>query len=323
MTLLTHMEMPGTIRDAAVGTVPVETYVLPHLTTTVPREYVHRASHAEVFLTHCEKLDDTHFLLAGQWPRAHAFFTSLDGAFHDPMQAAETMRQVGLLLAHAEFGVPLGHRFLMWEQYFTSHPEHMTIGPRPTDLAITAVCTDMRWKGSRLAEFSMEVTLESDSRTIAVGGGRFTCVSPAAYRRLRSGAVSAPAGARPAPAHPADMGRARAADVVLTPTAKPGCWLLNPDPLHPILFDHSADHIPGMVLVEAARQAACGLIAPTRMLTESVSTSFYQYAEFDAPCWIEATLMPSDESDGLSVSVVGSQKGNEVFRTLLACSLLP
>ncbi|WP_250306166.1 ScbA/BarX family gamma-butyrolactone biosynthesis protein [Streptomyces sp. A 4/2] len=321
MTLLTHAEMPGTARETAVGTVPVKAYELPRLTTTVPREYVHRASHAEVFLTHCEKLDDTCFLLAGQWPRAHPFFTSLDGTLHDPMQAAETIRQVGLLLAHSEFGVPLGHSFLMWEQYFTAYPAHMAIGCSPTDLTITAVCTDLRWKGSRLAEFSMEVTLESDSRTVAVGGGRFTCISPGTYRRLRGGAGPEPTGPRPAPAHPASVGRARAADVVLSPTATPGRWLLNPDPLHPILFDHSGDHIPGMVLVEAARQAACGLIAPTGMIAESVTTSFHQYAEFDAPCWIEATVVPADESNTMSISVVGRQSGNEVFRSLLACSL--
>ncbi|MBV9022841.1 MAG: hypothetical protein JO362_03295 [Streptomycetaceae bacterium] len=32
---------------------------------------------------------------------------------HDPMQAAETIRQTGLYMAHAELGVPLGHQFLM------------------------------------------------------------------------------------------------------------------------------------------------------------------------------------------------------------------
>ncbi|MHC5908639.1 AfsA-related hotdog domain-containing protein, partial [Streptomyces sp. S6] len=29
------------------------------------------------------------------------------------------------------------------------------------------------------------------------------------------------------------------------------------DPHHPLFFDHPSDHVPGMVLLEAARQAVC------------------------------------------------------------------
>ncbi|UYM25993.1 hypothetical protein NQP46_00660 [Streptomyces albus] len=37
------------------------------------------------------------------------------------------MRQTGILLAHAEFGVPLGHQFLMWD---------LTVGLRPENLLV-------------------------------------------------------------------------------------------------------------------------------------------------------------------------------------------
>src|SRR5690349_14107193 len=80
---------------------------LPRLTTTVPKEYVHRACLAEVFLTGCTKQGETQFALSGQWPRAHTFFQSFDGTGHDPLLTAETFRQAGLFLAHAELGVPL------------------------------------------------------------------------------------------------------------------------------------------------------------------------------------------------------------------------
>ena len=39
---------------------------LPRLTTTVPKEYVHRACLAEVFLTGCTKQGETQFALSGQ-----------------------------------------------------------------------------------------------------------------------------------------------------------------------------------------------------------------------------------------------------------------
>ncbi|MFE4819365.1 AfsA-related hotdog domain-containing protein, partial [Streptomyces sp. NPDC056704] len=114
---------------------------MPRLTTTVPREYVHRSTLAEVFLTGCEQTGDTHYTLTAQWPRAHTFFTTPDGTHHHPLQAAETIRQTGLYLAHAELGIPLGHHFLMRNLHLTTHPQHLTIGPTPTDLTLTATYT--------------------------------------------------------------------------------------------------------------------------------------------------------------------------------------
>jgi hypothetical protein len=55
---------------------------LPRLTTTVPKEYVHRACLAEVFLTGCTSEGDQRFSLTGQWPRAHTLFSN--GIRHDP-----------------------------------------------------------------------------------------------------------------------------------------------------------------------------------------------------------------------------------------------
>ncbi|MGV2917769.1 AfsA-related hotdog domain-containing protein, partial [Streptomyces alfalfae] len=89
MTLLVHQQ--GHTATSA----PQVPQDLPRLTTTVPREYVHRAGHAEVFLTGCRRLEGDRFALTGQWPRAHTFFTDADGTRHDPTQAAETIRQVG------------------------------------------------------------------------------------------------------------------------------------------------------------------------------------------------------------------------------------
>lgn len=75
-------------------------------TTTVPKEFVHRAAVAEVLLTDWCRENDTRFVMAGQWPRGHSFFTPVGEGYHDPLIAAETIRQAGILLAHAEFGIP-------------------------------------------------------------------------------------------------------------------------------------------------------------------------------------------------------------------------
>ncbi|MFE9454476.1 ScbA/BarX family gamma-butyrolactone biosynthesis protein [Streptomyces sp. NPDC006739] len=294
---------------------------MPRLTTTVPREYVHRSSHAEVFLTACEKNSATRYTLAGQWPRAHTFFTSPDGMSHDPLQAAETIRQVGLFLAHAEFGVPLGHQFLLWDIYVNAHPEQMTIGPGPSELTLVTTVTDMKQRGRRLSEFALEVRIMRGESLCAVGGGRFTCLSPATYRRLRGQPNGLPPRRRvqaQASVLPRTMGKLLPMDVVLSPTDNPRRWLLDPDPGHPILFDHSGDHIPGMVLLEAARQAACALLNPSVLRVSSACADFQRYAEFDTPCWIEASLAPSEADDKPSVLVTGRQGGHVIFTAHLS-----
>ncbi|MEU8589433.1 ScbA/BarX family gamma-butyrolactone biosynthesis protein [Streptomyces sp. NPDC048664] len=329
MAVLTFHENDRSIPGEPCGPSVGDVAELPRLTTTVPREYVHRSSLAEVFLTGCTKLDDTHFALSGQWPRAHTFFTSADGVRHDPMQAAETIRQTGLYLAHAELGVPLGHQFLMWDLHVTAYAERLAIGAEPSDLDLTAVCTSMKWKGKRLSEFSMEISVERDGVACAVGGGRFTCIAPATYQRLRAGA-GARAGSGPGRGHGAGrthppaapeasvFGRTLPFDVVLSPSDRPGRWLLDPDPRHPILFDHSGDHMPGMVLLEAARQAACGLLHPEPLTPSDIQAEFFRYAEFGAPCWIEAGELPEDGDGSRRVLVTGRQEGETVFTARIA-----
>ena len=120
------------------------------LTTTVPRELVHRAAVAEVMLTSWQRLDDTHFGMTAQWPRGHSFFTPVEGVHHDPLIAAETIRQIGSLLAHAEFGVPFGHQFLLEELSLTVHPEQLRVGGTPAALDLEVLCKEVKKRGNRL-----------------------------------------------------------------------------------------------------------------------------------------------------------------------------
>ncbi|MFI1652519.1 ScbA/BarX family gamma-butyrolactone biosynthesis protein [Streptomyces avidinii] len=284
------------------------------LTTTVPREYVHRSSLAEVFLTGCERTGEDTFSLRGQWPRAHTFFTSADGTGHDPVQAGETIRQAGLYLCHAVYGVPLGHNVLLWSLDFTSRPERMRIGRGPSDLDMNAVCTDFGWKGNRFSGF-LRVDIRRGGHLAASGTARFSCVAPATYRRLR-GDRGHHAPMRPLPRRtpvaPTAAGRLLPFDVVLAPTDRTGRWQLSPDLDHPILFEHANDHHPGMVLVEAARQAACALHAPTAFTPTTVATAFHHYAELDTPCWIDATLTTPGH-----VTVTGHQDNRTIFHSTI------
>ncbi|MBT3151347.1 hypothetical protein HTV45_10710 [Streptomyces sp. CHD11] len=312
------------LEGPAIGQATVEAALEPFraalrhgpLTTTVPRELVHRAAVAEVMLTDWKRLDDTHFAMAAQWPRGHSFFTPV-GVHHDPLIAAETIRQAGALLAHAEFGVPFGNQFLLEELALTVCPDEMRTGWTPAALDLDVTCTEVRKRGSRLSGLRYETTVLREGRPAASGRISFTTLTPAVYRRLRPEHVF-DAGHRPipltAPVAPQSVGRLSPADVVLSPTGDPGRWQLRVDTRHPVLFDHQVDHVPGMVLLEAARQAATAVLHRPSILPVGLECEFTRYAEFDRPCLIDAVRLPEAASGSPdTVLVTGHQDGRPVF----------
>ncbi|MER7667288.1 ScbA/BarX family gamma-butyrolactone biosynthesis protein [Kitasatospora sp. NPDC096128] len=324
MTLLAYRTPALTPVTTAFGTPPEPIRPVapaPRLTSTVAKEYVHRACHAEVFITGSEPLGDTAFTVTAQWPRAHTFFSTPDGTRHDPMIAAETIRQAGLYLAHTRFGIPLDHKFMMWNLDYVTRARQLFIGATPTDLTIEARLLPQPRRTRNTIDFTFSATVRRGPHLAATGEARFTTVPDSTYRRLRGARPeSAPApgtAAAGAPLPPARVGRLRPCDVVLTATDAPGTWRLTPDLRHPILFDHAGDHIPGMVLLEAARQAGNALAAPVTVTPTAAATTFHRYAEHDAPTTITARHTPGEDPDALTTTVTGHQHGEPIFTTVL------
>jgi 2-oxo-3-(phosphooxy)propyl 3-oxoalkanoate synthase len=312
-----------------LGTAPqgIGLAALPRLTTTVPKEYVHRACVAEVFLTGCTADKEQNFSLTGQWPRAHTLFNSTDGSGHDPLQVAETFRQTGMFLAHAELGVPLSHRFVMWDLSYTTHPENMTIALTPTDFRLEARCTEITWRRGAAGSLRLDLSIHRDGALVAHGAGSFSTMPRAVYDRLRANREPRPdpafsiSGSR-SPLAPPAVGRTSVRDVVLSATDTPGRWLLTPDLTHPIFFDHADDHFPGMVLLEGARQAASAALAPKRLRPTNASTRFFRYAELDRPCRVEATRISPESAGIMTVEVTGRQDEETVFVSTLTGPVL-
>ncbi|MEQ8143387.1 ScbA/BarX family gamma-butyrolactone biosynthesis protein [Streptomyces sp. OP7] len=288
----------------------------PSLTTTVPKEFVHRASVAEVMLTGWERADEGRFAVTAQWPRGHIFFTSVNGC-HDPLIAAETLRQIGSLLAHAEYAVPLGHHFLMRDLSLTVHPEHLLVGGAPASLDIDVVCEDVKMRRESLAGLRYTTVMRRAGQVVATGSASFTCMTSKVYQRLRADRLDNAGPQLPltAPTAPQNVGRVSPTDVVLSPVGRPGRWQLRVDTRHPVLFEHPVDHIPGMMLLEAARQAA---VATTRedAMPLSLTGQFTRYAELDTPCTIDARRLPhTDQEQTTAVQVTGHQDAQPVFQS--------
>lgn len=58
------------------------------------------------------------------------------------------------------------------------------------------------------------------------------------------------------------------------------------DTAHPVCFDHPADHVPGMVLLEAAPQVAHAPTGPRDALPGGLESAFARYA----PCGIDTVF---------------------------------
>lgn len=281
----------------------------------VPKEFVHLRRDDALFVTGWNRRKDGEFSLTARWP------ASGGGLPYDPRVFTQTIRQSGLVVAHAEYGVPLSHQTLLHYFDFTVVPGFRTSSDRPSGLDIEITASEPKQRGRTVSSLGMDVRVLQNNTLVARADSEFGWISPAAYRRLRGEHLTADWGRwpLPEPVGPQSVGRATPTDVVLAPApdGHPRHWQLRNDADNFLLYDHPVDHVPGLVLMEAAYQAAQATIGPAVLEATSVTSRFERYVEFDRPCWIWAERAPADDAvDGRrsAVQVTGSQDGQTVFR---------
>nr|QEO75108.1 hypothetical protein [uncultured bacterium] len=286
---------------------------------TVPRHLVHRAAVSEVFLTDLRIIDDTTFSVGAQWPRDHSFYRLSTPHRHDPMLLAETIRQAALVIAHQVFQVPLDWKFMSHETNYQVTSAGLALGKRPADILLSVTCHDIKRRGPRVAGMSMEISCHREGRRIGSGSVRWSCVTPASYKRLRGGRDELDTSGDPVPAPMARqlVGRDRSRDVVLSPLGERDRWLLRVDQHHPVLFDHPVDHVPGMVLQEAGRQAAALLLNRPDVAPVACRFTFDKYVEFGSPVIVSAGRCTPATSGALGVGVRIEQDGSTVAHGLM------
>ncbi|MFJ6985384.1 MULTISPECIES: ScbA/BarX family gamma-butyrolactone biosynthesis protein [unclassified Streptomyces] len=289
----------------------------PSLTATVPRQLVHRAAVAETFLTDWRRTGDDRFTVSAQWPRAHGLHVSPDWTAYDPLLVVETIRQAGTLISHTEYDVPLDQQFVLQEFQVDTEADGLGVGPLPAEPEVELVFTDVQYRGRRPAGARYAAYVLRDGKRVATADVAFTCVSGPVYRRLRGGRTAETVTAVPVPdGVPAEaVGRALPTDVVLAPTDRTDRWQLRVHTAHPVFFDHPLDHVPGMLLLESARQAA-RLSLPAEHPTGAYHAVFHRYGELDAPIWIEVRGGSATE-----VQVIGLQGESTVFECRVGTAL--
>ncbi|SMQ17608.1 A-factor biosynthesis hotdog domain-containing protein [Streptomyces sp. Ag82_O1-12] len=292
-----------------------------HSHTTVTKELAHRTTETDVFPARWVRISGTRFRFTAHWPAAHPFFGPVDGRHQDPMVVGETLRQASMVLAHAEFGAPADTHFVMWDLTVHVDPSALLLADAAEPVEFDVVCSEVRRRGRGLHSMRTTMEFRRAGRLVARGTGSTGCTSPRAYRRLRADRLNAPD--TPVPLlpgiSPQTAGRARAEDVVLAPADRPGVWHLRVDTGHPVLFARPNDHVPGMVLFEAARQAATAASGLHPFLPITMTAGFARYAELHSPCRIETEIL--DERPGeVTVRVSGRQDGESVFTAALTAA---
>lgn len=309
----------------------------PH--TTVEPAVVHRRHADTAFLADVHPDGTGGYVATALLPERHAYYAAHVAEANrrlDPMLLLEACRQVVIYIGHNGLGLADDTQFLM-DSCELSVPADAYV-QRPdggsTKLTMHVTVAAVR-VGSRLRAFTSRCELSLGGVRIGSTVITSSVVSPAAYTLLRRRAR----GGSPPPwsdqlcpyldgaAPPSTVGRLVPADVLLaevrTGASETSARVLLPFD-HLGLFDHRLDHVPGTLLVEAARQLGTALSpAPSAAVMTGLVGTFDTFVELDAP--VHLVARPGTTNGERSVEVVqgGTVRAAINVATARASSGLP
>ncbi|MFJ8844909.1 ScbA/BarX family gamma-butyrolactone biosynthesis protein [Streptomyces cyaneofuscatus] len=295
---------------------PITANTLPAAEAAVPKEHAHLRDADAVLVRDRVRLGTDAYSLTADWPATEAALP------YDPRILAQLIRQGGLAVAHGDYGVPLTHQTLLYHLNYHVAPGFQVPRDRSSALTVEVLVAETARRRTSAGALDMNINILDDGVAVARSETRFGWISPAAYRRLRGDRHTDDWATWdvPPPVDAASVGRTDAADVTLSPTGVPNRWQLRNDTANTLLFDHPVDHVPGLVLIEVAHQAAYALGSAAYFEPIRVTSDFTQYVEFDAPCWIEAELVSAPDAPVDTVRVTGTQNEQRAFQVELTGS---
>jgi len=285
---------------------------------TVTRKLVHRRALSEVFLTDSRRVDESRFVAGAQLPPSHAYYTDHRVPGVDPLLLLECCRQAETHAVHTHFGAPLDTKFVLRDWSLHLRPD-ADLPAGPAEVAIATTTHDAVWRGEALRELSYRMRVELAGRHAADVAMHVQYLPDPAYRmlrgRLRDGEPPSSDDYRGTTTDlaPAKVARSLPENVVLLdpevgPHGVRAVLRIAGD--HPSLFDHAQDHVPGMVLMEAGRQAALLVSSESWRLT-GLEASFAAYAELDSPITVVGR-----KTDGDRVQVSFEQNGKTLTQAV-------
>ncbi|WP_374202206.1 ScbA/BarX family gamma-butyrolactone biosynthesis protein [Arthrobacter sp. AK01] len=287
----------------------------PQFRSTVSRELVHRRSVSEVFPTAITKASETEFTVCAQWPRWHVFYAPPNSSF-DSALVVETLRQLTVLIAHTYLRVPLGSPFLMPQIGVVMEANCSRDASRPVEVTAKVQVTNQRTSRHGVATFGTAAVFVVDGQEIARGDATARIVDPAIYSRLRNAHVPSSTAGLVQPASAGDVGHLSDWNVVVGRPTEQRRWPLRVDTTNPILFDHPLDHIPGVLLIEAVRQALRLEFEDPGLDFAAFESQFLAVAELGAEH--DVVLESLTDDHGTLLAVAGVHAGDDVLMRTVA-----
>lgn len=209
----------------------------------------------------------------------------------DSLLIAEYLRQATIAYGHLAWNVPMGWAFIMGRMEITVEQAEATG-------ELTAHVTPLLPKLSTgsLRTVTTDVTFRADGMVYASGRGELTVVTAAMYKRLR-GDIAGQSSPRKSYDSP-DAVRLVQVDDSRTE------WDVHFDPADAFFFDHAVDHMPGILLFAAVRQAC--IRAAGRLGTDirQFDGRYVSYADLDEPLRVRVSAAKSSSTPGGFAAVV-------------------
>jgi hypothetical protein len=263
---------------------------------TLDRRMVHRLAVSEVFVTDQRQSGELAVRAAAQLPLSHAYYSdhTQARARFDVLLLVEACRQAGIAGAHL-LGLPVDTIMLVSSfGVEITDADVLLMGDCPAEMVIDSAFATTRVRGGQVREGNVVQSFTVGGRqagTHHMEGTFLTLREHAALRRMQRSTVPPVTSSLPdrAPVNPAPasvVGRLHPLNVVLSDVSgTDGLTTANVTPRfsNRALFDHPYDHIPALVMTEAARQlalASFGTVARDALLT-GVNANFDRHAELD------------------------------------------
>jgi hypothetical protein len=306
---------------------------------TVDRRLVHRAALSEVFLTGFRSVDAQTFRGAAQVPPRHFYYGDhlSRPAVHDPLAVFESVRQMLLAATHLQHGAGTGTKAITAQATLDiTRLAPLLHRGGPLDLDLRGyVVLEKTYQGA-VSRVVHEVRVDTaDGRTAGTVRVDTALRPDDVYGELRMSHRTGPpphSGDLPvtAPGEPVGtylVGRTDPGNVVLARRSdeggnQPFSALLHVPVRHPSMFDHPQEHVPGPVLMEAARQAVLLLageqlgLSPDGLSLTYLHAEYLRFAELDSELVVGAQLVPvpADGRTAVCGQVVFEQSGAEAAR---------
>ena len=287
---------------------------------TVSRELAHRRAVGEVFVTDSAQTGEDQCVLAVQLPRAHSLWSDRRPDYHDPFASGEAARQGSFVVIHRHLGIPVGLPFTMrtFEFAVESLDAYRDDQRAPLDGILHYRLSDKRVSGGQLGSMRIDGEMTIGGVLAMRFGGDVVFMSGDDYRALRAFQRSRKRiepGTRPDPVPPLApgvVGRTDGRNVVIgqpLDMAGPRRFPLVIDLSHPSYFDHSYDHVPGPLCVEAFRQAAIvtahessAIPSPVVAMT-GCQVAFADFGEYEQTLFCSAEIVSRAEGRPVRLQV--------------------